>query len=89
MRLQAFLDEVPYLSDLQRTFIRPISEARWEKLLLPAYELAPGKETGFGRLPIVPEKIESHNRPSVVLHGQSGRFFTRLAAPSGRIWGDS
>ena len=35
-----FLGEVPYLSDLQRTFYQTYIKARWEKLLLPAYELA-------------------------------------------------
>lgn len=35
-----FLGKVPYLSDLQRAFYQTYIKARWEKLLLPAYELA-------------------------------------------------
>lgn len=38
--IAGFIDEVPYLSDLQRTFYQTYIKARWEKLLLPAYELA-------------------------------------------------
>lgn len=44
--IAGFLDEVPYLSDLQRTFYQTYIEARWEKLLLPAYELAAGEGDG-------------------------------------------
>lgn len=35
-----FLEKVPFLSDLQRTFYQAYIEARLEKLLIPAYELA-------------------------------------------------
>lgn len=35
-----FLDKVPYLSDLQRRFYQTYIRARWEKILLPAYEAA-------------------------------------------------
>ena len=40
--IQDFLNEVPYLSDLQRIFYQTYMRARWEKLLLPAYEQAVG-----------------------------------------------
>ncbi len=40
--IQDFLNEVPYLSDLQRIFYQIYMRARWEKLLLPAYEQAVG-----------------------------------------------
>ena len=36
--IQNFLQEVPYLSDLQHTFYQTYIQARWEKLLMPAYE---------------------------------------------------
>ena len=36
--IQNFLQEVPYLSDLQHTFYHTYIQARWEKLLMPAYE---------------------------------------------------
>lgn len=35
-----FIDEVPYLSDLQRKFYQTYIAARYEQILLPAYELA-------------------------------------------------
>ena len=38
--IQNFLEEVPYLSDLQRTFYLTYIQARLEKLLLPAYKQA-------------------------------------------------
>lgn len=39
-----FLENVPYLSNLQRTFYQTYIQARWKKLLLPAYERAAGKQ---------------------------------------------
>ena len=38
-----FLKDIPYLSDLQRTFYQTYIQARWEKLQLPAYEQAAGQ----------------------------------------------
>ena len=38
--IQNFLEEVPYLSDLQRTFYLTYIQARLEKFLLPAYKQA-------------------------------------------------
>ena len=38
--IQNFLEEVPYLSDLQRNFYLTYIQARLEKLLLPAYKHA-------------------------------------------------
>ena len=38
--IQNFLEKVPYLSDLQRTFYLTYIQARLEKLLLPAYKQA-------------------------------------------------
>lgn len=40
--IQNFLEEVPYLSDLQHTFYQTYLQARWEKLLMPVYEQLTG-----------------------------------------------
>lgn len=41
--IRDFLEDVPYLSNLQRTFYQTYIQARWEKLLLPAYDQAAGQ----------------------------------------------
>ena len=41
--IRDFLEDVPYLSNLQRTFYQSYIQARWEKLLLPAYDQAAGQ----------------------------------------------
>ena len=47
--IRGFLKEVPYLSDLQRDFYQTYIQARWEKLLLPAYEHAISQEEDTGK----------------------------------------
>ena len=42
-RICDFLEDVPYLSDLQRTFYQTYIQARWERLLLPAYDQVAGR----------------------------------------------
>ena len=41
--IRNFLKDIPYLSKLQRTFYQTYIQARWEKLLLPAYDQAAGQ----------------------------------------------
>ena len=37
-KILEFMEEIPYLSDLQRVFYKTYIQARWEKLILPAYD---------------------------------------------------
>ena len=46
--IRDFLEDVPYLSDLQRTFYQTYIQARWERLLLPVYEQAAGQTDVMG-----------------------------------------
>ena len=46
--IRDFLEDVPYLSNLQRTFYQSYIQARWEKLLLPAGSIrATGTQNTF------------------------------------------
>lgn len=42
-QIENFIDEVPYISDLQKDFYKVYIGARYEKILLPAYEQAVGE----------------------------------------------
>ena len=42
-RICDFLEDVPYLSDLQRIFYQTYIRTRWERLLLPAYDQVAGR----------------------------------------------
>ena len=53
--IHEFLEDVPYLSDLQRTFYRTYIQARWEKLLLPVYEQAANRTSSTISAPEGPE----------------------------------
>lgn len=39
-KIRAFIDEVPYISDLQKEFYKEYILARYDKILRPAYEMA-------------------------------------------------
>ena len=41
--IRDFPEDVSYLFDLQRTFYQTYIQARWERLLFPAYEQAAGQ----------------------------------------------
>lgn len=38
-KIRAFIDEVPYISDLQKEFYKEYISARYDKILRPAYEM--------------------------------------------------
>ena len=38
-QINDFIDEVPYISELQKAFYKKYISARYEKIILPAYEL--------------------------------------------------
>lgn len=38
--IAAFIDSVPYISDMQKTFYQRYIAARYEKIIIPAYEIA-------------------------------------------------
>jgi hypothetical protein len=42
-QIEAFIDETPYISDLQKDFYKTYINARYKKILLPAYEQAVAK----------------------------------------------
>ena len=39
-QINDFIDKVPYISELQKEFYKRYISARYEKIILPAYELA-------------------------------------------------
>ena len=45
-KIGAFIDEVPYLSELQRKFYKHYIKARYDLILVPAFDLAVNLEPG-------------------------------------------
>ena len=55
-QIEQFIDETPYISDLQKDFYKAYINARYEKIMLPAFEQAAGESLteynssqGFGQ----------------------------------------
>ena len=44
-QISDFIDAVPYISELQKKFYKQYIRARYEKIILPAYELIILKES--------------------------------------------
>ena len=42
-QIEQFIDETPYISDLQKDFYKAYVGARYEKIMLPAFEQAVGE----------------------------------------------
>lgn len=45
-KIGAFIDEVPYLSELQRKFYKHYIKARYDLILVPTFDLAVNLEPG-------------------------------------------
>ena len=48
--IHAFIDETPYLTDLQRTFYKTYLNARFDLIVTPAYEQAMNQQQGFSSM---------------------------------------
>ena len=42
-QIEQFINETPYISDLQKDFYKAYINARYEKIMLPAFEQATGE----------------------------------------------
>ena len=42
-QIEQFIEETPYISDLQKDFYKAYINARYEKIMLPAFEQAAGE----------------------------------------------
>ena len=48
--IHGFIDETPYLTDLQRTFYKSYLSARFDLIISPAYEQAMSQQQGFSSM---------------------------------------